>query len=203
MAKRGGAIHVATTRRRYKGKVYETHLLRRSVRDGKKVRHETLGNLSHLPPSLIDLISRSLKGETFVSVEDSFECLRSLPHGHVAAVLGTLRKLGLDKLIASRRSRMRDLVVALIVARIIDPTSKLATARGLAEETASSSLSEVLDIVSAGEDEIYQAMDWLDELQHKIEKALFRGNHHNRPSNLFLYDVTSSYLEGTCNSYGT
>jgi hypothetical protein len=197
MAKRGGAIHVATTRRKYKDKVYETHLLRRSIRDGKKVRHETLGNLSHLPHSLIDIISRSLKGETFVSVDDNFECLRSLPHGHMAAVLGTLRKLGLDKLIASRRSRMRDLVVALIVARIIDPSSKLAMARGLAEETASSSLSEVLDIVSAGEDELYQAMDWLVQRQGSIEKRV--AKRHLAGGTLVLYDVTSSYFEGrTC-----
>ena len=96
MAKRGGSVHVATTRRKYKGKVYESHLLRRSIRDGKKVRHETVGNLSHLPPDVIDLIRRALKGETFVSAEESFECVRSLPHGHVAAVLGTLRKLGLQ-----------------------------------------------------------------------------------------------------------
>jgi hypothetical protein len=130
MAKRGGAIHVATTRRKYKGKVYESHLLRRSIRDGKKVRHETVGNLSHLPVHIIEIIRRALKGETFVCADESFECIRSLPHGHVAAVLGTLRKLGLDRIIASRRTRARDLVLAMIVARIIDPRSKLAMARG-------------------------------------------------------------------------
>ncbi len=161
MAKRGGSVHVATTRRKFKGKVYEAHLLRRSIRDGKKVRHETVGNLSHLPPHVIELIRRALKGETFLSAEESFECIRSLPHGHVAAVLGTLRKLGLDKLIASRRSRKRDLVVAMIVARIMDPRSKLAIARGLAEETAFSTLGATLDVVSASEEELYAAMDWL------------------------------------------
>lgn len=197
MAKRNGAIHVATTKRRYKGKVYEAHLLRRSIRDGKKVRHETLGNLSHLPPHVIDLIRRSLKGETFVSAEESFECLRSLPHGHVAAVLGTLRQLGLDKLIASRRSRMRDLVVALIVARIIDPRSKLAIARGLAEETALSTLAQTLDIVSAGEEELYAAMDWLVQRQGAIEGRM--AKRHLAGGALVLYDVTSSYFEGrTC-----
>jgi hypothetical protein len=197
MAKRNGAIHVATTRRKYKGKVYEAHLLRRSIRDGKKVRHETLGNLSHLPPHVIDLIRRSLKGETFVSAEENFECLRSLPHGHVAAVLGTLRQLGLDKLIASRRSRMRDLVVALIVARIIDPRSKLAIARGLAEETALSTLAQTLGIVSAGEEELYAAMDWLVQRQGAIEGRM--AKRHLAGGALVLYDVTSSYFEGrTC-----
>jgi hypothetical protein len=197
MSKRGGAVHVATTRRKYKGKVYETHLLRRSIRDGKKVRHETLGNLSHLPTHVIDLIRRALRGETFVSAEESFECIRSLPHGHVAAVLGTLRKLGLDKLIASRRSRMRDLVVALIVSRIMDPRSKLAVARGLAEETAFSTLGETLDIVSANEEELYAAMDWLVERQSAIETRL--AKRHLADGALVLYDVTSSYFEGrTC-----
>ena len=197
MAKRGGAVHVATTRRKYKGKVYETHLLRRSIRDGKKVRHETVGNLSHLPMDVIDLIRRALKGETFVSAEESFECIRSLPHGHVAAVLGTLRKLGLDKLIASRRSRSRDLAVAMIVARITDPRSKLAMARGLAEETAFSTLAETLDIVNASEEELYAAMDWLVERQRALETRL--AKRHLVDGALVLYDVTSSYFEGrTC-----
>ena len=194
MATRGGAVHVATTRRKYKGRVYETHLLRRSIREGTKVRHETLGNLSHLPSQVIDLIRRALQGETFVSAEESFECVRSLPHGHVAAVLGTLRELGLDKLIASRRSRMRDLVVALIVARIIDPRSKLATARGFAEETAFSTLAETLDIVSASEEELYAAMDWLVPRQNSIETRL--AKRHLVDGALVLYDVTSSYFEG-------
>ena len=197
MTKRGGAVHVATTRRKYKGKVYEAHLLRRSIRDGKKVRHETVGNLSHLPPHVIDLIRRALKGEAFVCAEESFECVRSLLHGHVAAVLGTLRKLGLDKLIASRRSRMRDLVIAMIVARIMDPRSKLAIARGLAEETAFSTLGATLDVVSAGEEELYAAMDWLVLRQSAIETRL--AKRHLVGGALVLYDVTSSYFEGrTC-----
>ena len=197
MAKRGGAVHVATTRRTYKGKVYESHLLRRSVRDGKKVRHETVGNLSHLPSHVVDLIRRALKGESFVSAQESFECIRSLPHGHVAAVLGTLKKLGLDKLIASRRSRMRDLVVAMVVARIIDPGSKLAIARGLDEDTAFSTLGETLDVTGASEEELYAAMDWLVERQGAIEKRL--AKRHLVNGTLVLYDVTSSYFEGrTC-----
>jgi len=112
-------MHVATTERRYKGRVYRTHLLRRTFRDAGKVKHETLGNLSHLPESIIELVRRSLKGEAVVSAEESFECVRSLPHGHVAAVLGTLRKRGLDKLLAAKPSTHRQCVLAMIVARVL------------------------------------------------------------------------------------
>src|SRR3954462_13369040 len=100
MPSRTGAVHVATTKRLYKGKTYVTHLLRRSIRVGKTVTHETLGNLSHLPDHLIDLIRRSLKGETFVPAAEAFRTLRSLPHGHVEAILSLIRRLGLDDLIA-------------------------------------------------------------------------------------------------------
>lgn len=197
MTRTSSAVHVATTKRKYKGKVYQSFLLRRSYRDGKKVKHETVGNVSHLPMHVIDLIRRALKGESFVCAEESFECVRSLPHGHVVAVLGTLKKLGLDKIIASRRSRMRDLVMAMIVARIIDPRSKLAIARGLSEQTAFSTLGEVLSVVSASEDELYAAMDWLLPRQNKIEEQLARR--HLADGTLVLYDVTSSYFEGrTC-----
>src|SRR6187399_3545627 len=113
MAARGGAVHVATTKRVYKGKTYVTHLLRRSIRKGKTVTHETLGNLSHLPDHLIDIIRRSLKGETFVPADQALRITRSLPHGHVHAVLGMIRSLGLDALIAARPCRQRHLVVAL------------------------------------------------------------------------------------------
>ncbi len=130
MAKRKGAIHVATTERHYKGKVYRFHLLRRTYRDGAKVKHETLGNISHLPADLIEVIRRSLKGESFIPANQAFECVRSLPHGHVAAVLGTLKRLGLDRMLAARRSRERELVIAMIVARVLAPHSKLATSRG-------------------------------------------------------------------------
>ena len=105
MASREGAVHVATTRRVYKGKTYESHLLRRSYREGGKVLHETVGNLSHLPAETIDLIRRSLRGERFVAAQDRLEIVRSLPHGHVAAVLGALRATGLDKLLDRAASR--------------------------------------------------------------------------------------------------
>lgn len=194
MPSRDGAVHVATTERRYKGKLYQTHLLRRSFRDGNKVKHQTLGNLSHLPLQIIDLIRRALRGEHFVAPEQAFQIQRSLPHGHVAAVLGSLRRLGLDSMIASKTSRERDLVVAMIVARLIDPCSKLATARGLGQESAFASLGETLGVPSADEDELYEAMDWLLPRQARIEAAL--AQRHLSEGTLALYDVTSTYFEG-------
>src|SRR5437764_11616053 len=113
MAARSGAVHVATTKRVYKGKTYVTHLLRRSLRKGKTVTHETLGNLSHLPDHLIDIIKRSLKGETFVPAAEAFRTTRSLPHGHGHALLTMIRTLGLEALSAAEPSRPRNLVIAL------------------------------------------------------------------------------------------
>lgn len=193
MASRNGSVHVATTRRKYKGKVYETHLLRRSYRDeDNKVQHETLGNLSHLPPDLIDVIRRRLRGEPLA--QEPWEIVRSLPHGHVAAVLGTLEKLGVDNLLASRPSRQRSLVMAMIVARIVKARSKLATARGLQEQTASTSVSLELGIDDLEEKELYEAMDWLHEAQKRIENKLAKK--HLRDGTLVLYDVSSSYYTG-------
>src|SRR3954465_3392922 len=121
MPSRTGAVHVATTKRVYKGKTYVTHLLRRSIRKGKSVTHETLGNLSHLPDHVIDLIKRSLKGETFVSAAEAFRMPPPLPHGPVDAVLTLIRKLGVDDLIASEPSRRRNLVIAMIAERLLFP----------------------------------------------------------------------------------
>src|SRR6478609_6305148 len=129
MAARGGSVHVATTQRVYKGKTYVTHLRRRSIRNGKTVTHETLGNLSHLPDHLIEIVKRSLKGETFVPAADAFRIIRSLPHGHVDAVLTMIRKLGLEELVASEASPKRDLVIAMIAERLLFPSSKLAHTR--------------------------------------------------------------------------
>jgi hypothetical protein len=129
MSSREGAVHVATTRRVYKGKTYESHLLRRSYRQGRKVLHETLGNLSHLPTETIDLVRRSLRGERFVAADERLEIVRSLPHGHVAAVLGTIRAHAFDKLLDRDPSRERDLALAMIVARVLDPRSKLVQRR--------------------------------------------------------------------------
>ena len=192
---RKGAVHVATNRRKYKDKVYETHLLRRTYREKGKVKHETLGNISHLPPHIIEMIRGALKGEVFLPANSSLEILRSLPHGNVAAVLGSLRKIGLENMIASRHSRMRDLVVSMVVSRIIDPGSKLATARGLSPETAFSTLGEVLGVESADEDDLYDAMDWLSARQKRIETKLAKK--HLEDGSLVLYDVTSSYYTGS------
>jgi len=193
MPSRNGPVHVATISRLYKGKVHKTHLLRRTYREGGKVKHETLGNLSHLPESIIDLIRRALKGETLVSAQEAFRITRSVPHGHVEAVLGTIGKLGLDTLIASKRCRPRDLVVAMIVQRILSPCSKLATTRDWHTTT----LAEELSVEDADENELYEALDWLLARQKRIEKKLARR--HLEEAGLVLYDVTSSYFEGgTC-----
>jgi len=172
-------------------------LLRESYRQGGKVRKRTLTNLTRWPSDLVEGLGRLLQGGRVVEELPDFEIIRSLPHGHVAATLGALRKLGLDKLIAPRRSRQRDRVVAMIVARVIDPRSKLATARGLSGETAFTSLGEVLGISDADGDDLYAAMDWLLGRQERIEEAL--GKRHLRDGTLVLYDVTSTYFEGrTC-----
>ena len=170
--------------------MYETHLLRRSYREGGKVKTETVGNISHLPPELIELVRRGLAGERFLP-SSGFEIRRSVPHGHVAAVLGTLRAIGLERLIDPRHSRARDLVVGMLVARLLAPASKLATARGLGATT----LGATLGITGASEDELYGALDWLGEHQDRIEARL--AARHLSPGGLVYYDLSSSYLEGS------
>ena len=169
-------------------------LLRESVRDGSKIRKRTIANLSDWPQPQIDSLRRLLKGETLVSPQEALLITRSLPHGHVASVLGTLRSLSLDQLLSRSASRQRDLVCAMIVARIIQPSSKLALARGLDLDTASSSLGEVLDLSRADEDDLYEAMDWLVQRQSAIESDL--ASRHLANGSLVLYDLTSSYFEG-------
>ena len=193
MPSRTGPVHVATTTRHYKDKVYQSHFLRRSFRVGARVLHETLGNLSHLPAHLIDIIRRSLAGEKFLPASDAFLVQRNLPHGHVQAVLGTMRRLGLDSLLASKPCAQRDLVVAMIAERLLYPCSKLATTRLWHTTT----LAEELSVAEATEDDLYQAMDWLLERQPRIEKKL--AARHLSEDCLVLYDVSSSYYEGhTC-----
>jgi transposase len=194
MASRRGPVHVVRNVREYKGKIYETYLLRRSLRVGKKVVKETVANLSHLPVELIDIIRRYLAGETLVGARDFFQVERSLPHGHVAAVLGTLRGLQIDKMLGARPSRQKTLSVAMIVARIISPSSKLATARGIGPETLSTSLGATLGLQFIDVDELYRAMDRLVGRQDKIESSL--AERHFSNGSLVLYDVTSSYFEG-------
>jgi len=169
-------------------------LLRQGWREGRRTCKRTLANLSHWPPAQVDLLRRVLKGETLVSPGEALHLARSLPHGHVAAVLGTLRRLGLESLLNRTHRRQRDLAVAMIVARVLDPRSKLATARGFRPETASSSLGEVLALNTADEDDLYQAMDWLLPRQPRIERAL--AQRHLNEGSLVLYDLSSTYFEG-------
>jgi hypothetical protein len=168
--------------------------LRRTYRQAGKVKHETLGNLSRLPAATIEVIRRAVRGDVLVPPDDAFEVLRSRPHGHVAAVVGTARKLGLPALLGTTRSRERDLVEALIAARLLDPCSKLATARALGAETEESSLGESLGVTDTDEDALYEAMDWLLARQGRAEQALARR--HLTDGGLVLYDVTSTYFEG-------
>lgn len=172
------------------------YLLRESFRQDGKVKNRTLANLSHLPRGQIEAIRRVLKGQTLVPVEEAFSILRSLPHGHVAAVLGTLRRLGLESLIDRTGTRQRRLVVAMIVARLLRPGSKLATARALDRASRTSTLGALLQLEAVGQEELYAAMDWLLERQGKIERALARR--HLSEGTLVLYDLSSSYYTGRC-----
>jgi transposase len=173
-------------------------LLRESYRQGGTVRKRTVANLSTWPAHLVEGLRRLLKGGIVIDAfEESFDVVRSLPHGHVAAVLGTLRRVALDRIIGNIDCREHALSLAMIVARLIDPLSKLATARGLGNETMFSSLGEMLGVVSADENELYKAMDWLLERQQRIEVKL--AARHLQNGSLVLYDVTSTYFEGrTC-----
>jgi hypothetical protein len=171
-------------------------LLRESFREGDHVRKRTLANISDWPATQIESLRRVLKGETFPSNGGDLNIIRSLPHGHVAAVVGTIRKLQLPQRIDATRSRDRDLSLAMIAARILDPQSKLATARGLDPETATSSLVETLQLESATADDLYQALDWLFARQTRIEDRL--AKRHLSGGTLVLYDVTSTYFEGRC-----
>jgi Transposase DDE domain len=173
-------------------------LLRESYREAGKVKNRTLANLSAWPDAKVDALSRVLKGQLApAALERTFEIARSLPHGHVAAVLGTLRELGLEELIDPAPSRQRDLVCAMAVAQVTAPDSKLAIARGLRAETAASSLGEVLGVGGCDEDDLYGAMDWLAGRQKRIEDAL--AARHLAGGTLVLYDVSSAAFEGrTC-----
>ena len=172
-------------------------LLRESYREGGKVRKRTLCNLSNWPAAHIEGLRGVLKGGTVIPAErDAFTVIRSLPHGHVAAALGTARRIGLDRILGPDGNRCRDLVLALVVGRILEPASKLAAARALSPATAASSLGEVLGLGAVDEDELYAALDWLLERQPAIETAL--AKRHLTNGTLVLYDVSSSYLEGRC-----
>jgi transposase len=169
-------------------------LLREGYRESGKVKKRTLANLSKLPPEAIEALRRVLAGEILVSAEEHLTIERSLPHGAVAAVVGTIKKLELDRLLHSRRSPERDRAVALVAARVLRATSRLALARALDPETGTSTLGEVLDVEGTTSDQLYAAMDWLVRGQARIEKKL--AERHLEEGTLLLYDVTSTYFEG-------
>lgn len=172
-------------------------LLRESWREGKKTYKRTLANLSSLPMDQIELIRRVLKGEPLLPASEALQVGHTLPHGHVAAVLGTARRLGFEKLLATRPSRQRTLALAMICARVLAPRSKLATARSFEADSAEDTLAQELDIREVDADELYGALDWLLAHQRSIEVKL--AKRHLSEGSLVLVDVTSSYFEGrTC-----
>jgi hypothetical protein len=185
-------MHVVTTRQRRGEKEYTATLLRRSYREGGKVKKQTLANLSHLPDELVELIGRYLRGERFIA-GDEFAIERSLPAGHVTAALAMARRLDFARLLDRSPSRERDLALALIVGRVLGPDSKLGFARSLGQST----LAAQLRVEGADEDDFYAALDWLGERQEAIEKRLARR--HLVDGELVFYDLSSSYFEGrTC-----
>jgi len=171
-------------------------LLRESNREGRKVKNRTLANLSHWPPEKIETLRAALRGDKLVPAGEGMEIVRALPHGHVAAALGMARQIGLDELLPDGPERQRNLALALIVERLIDPAAKLATARALDERTAINSLGMTLGLGEVSVKEVYAALDWLGMAQPSIEDALARR--HLRDGTLVLYDVSSSYVEGRC-----
>lgn len=191
MTSRTGTAHVVTTTRTYKGKVYRTHLLRRSYREAGKVKNETLGNLSHLPESLIEIIRRWLQGETFVPLGQAFEAIASPAHGHVHAVALAMQRLDFASLLGAKPSRERELVLAMVAARIVAPHTKLATTRWWHTTT----LASDFGVADANENDLYAAMDWLLARQDAIQKKL--SGRHLSEGGLVLYDLSSSYFEGT------
>ncbi len=185
---------MVTTKRIVGDKVYTTTLLRRTYREAGKVKNETLANLSHLPAPILEVVKAGMSGQAVGVLSQDLACVRSLPHGHVAAVVGTMRASGLSALLGARHTLERDLQEALIAHRLLHPGSKLSLSRVLSPETATSTLGEVLGVAGATEDELYEAMDALLARQTKIETAL--AQKHLQDGTLVLYDVSSSYYTG-------
>jgi len=191
-------MHVVTTRRQYTDrsgvtKTYRAHLLRRSFREGGKVKNETLGNLSALPDPAVDAVKAVLRGQLLTpagSPGEAVEIVASLPHGHVAAVVGAARRLGFPELLGPP-CRLRDLAFALLVARVVRPRSKLATTRWWADTT----LAADLGVADASTDEVYAALDWLLGRQDAVEAAL--AARHLTPGGMALFDLSSSYMTGS------
>ena len=183
-------MHVAKITRRHGEREYNSYLVRRSIREGRRVRHETVANVSGLPPEAIEALTLALGGVRLVPAGDAFEIVRSRKHGHVEAVLSAARRLGLARLLDREPSRERDLCLAMIAGRVLDGGSKLACTRQLHSCT----LGEELGVEGAVHDDLYAAMDWLLERQPAIEQRLARR--HLKQSELALYDVSCSYFEG-------
>src|SRR5579862_4050672 len=199
MTARGGAMHVARNRRTYvatsgERRVYESVLVRRTYRDGGKVRHETLANLSALQAEAAAAVEATLKGERLVPAGQAVTITRSVPHGHVAAVHAMAAKLGLPALLGPA-GRARDLALALIISRVVNPGSKLSTLTWWADTT----LGGDLGVADASTDDIYAAMDWLEDRQDAIEAGLARRHLAPEPNSarMALFDLSSSWLEGT------
>jgi len=193
MTRTVGSMHVAKITRRHGDRQYDSYLVRRSIREGRWVRHETIANVSRLPAEAIEALTLALKGVRLVPEGEAFEIVRSRKHGQVEAVLTAARRLGLPRLLDREPSRERDLCLAMIAARVLEPGSKLACTRQLHACT----LGEELGVEGAVHDDLYGAMDWLLERQSAVEQRLARW--HLREGELALYDVSSSYFEGrTC-----
>ena len=188
------SVHVATITKKVGDKVYRSHLLRHSFREEGRVLNRTVANLSMLPDAAVEALRLALRGEVLAPVAEQIELAEVRPHGHVAAVVGTMRELGFDRIFATRKSREKDLAMALVAGRVLHAGSKLSLSGLLAEGTRSSTLGQVLGVEGADENELYGAMDWLVERQGKIEDALARK--HLTNGCLVLYDVSSSYMEG-------
>jgi transposase len=186
-------MHVAKIERKHGERTYVSYLVRQSYRVEGKVKHRTLANLSHLPRRLIDVIDRSLRGETFLGSDEALRTLGSKPHGHVEAILTTCDKLDVENLLGSKPSRQRSLILALLVQRLLFPCSKLASLR----HWQSTTLADELDVADASSTALYQALDWLLARQRTIEQKL--AARHLAEGGVVLYDVSSSYYEGrTC-----
>jgi transposase len=190
MTRTVGAMHVAKISRRHGEREYDSYLVRRSIREGRRVRHETVANVSGLPPEAIEALALALKGVALVPAGEAFEIVRARKHGHVEAVLSAARRLGLARLLDREPSSERDLCLAMIVGRVLEGGSKLACTRQLEACT----LGEELGVEGAVHDDLYAAMDWLLERQPQVEQRLARR--HLREGELALYDVSSSYFEG-------
>jgi transposase len=190
MKAKAGAMHVAKIKRRHGDRVYTSQLVRRSVREGKRVRHETIANVSKLPAEAIEALRRALRGEVVLSAGQRLSIENPLPAGHVEAALQMARRLELARLIDRQPAKERDLVLAMVVQRVLEPGSKLEMARAFGRST----LAAELSVEGADEDDLYRALDWLLERQERIEDRLARR--HLRDGELVLYDVSSAYFEG-------